>query len=104
MSCSPISSYYRAHDDPLSDPGSRQSLLPPKAGSQRRRIGILHGDKVIALRPVKVHSDDYALQEYGVAEEELDSFVKRMDRQIARERKTGTVKRYSGNLEADLAD
>ena len=76
----------------------------PRRAAKGEDIGILHGDQVIALRPVKVHSDDYALQEYGVAEEELDSFVKRMDRQIARERKTGTVKRYSGNLEADLAD
>ena len=78
------------------------SLL--KRAAKGEDIGILHGDQVIALRPMKVHSDDYALQEYGVAEEELDFFVKRMDRQIARERKTGTVKRYSGNLEADLAD
>ena len=67
-------------------------------------IGILHGDQVIALRPVKVHSDDYALREYGVTEQELDRFVKRMDKRIARERKAGTMKRYSGNLEADIAD
>ena len=67
-------------------------------------IGILHGDKVIALRPINVQSDDYALREYGVTEHELDRFVKRADRQINRERKTGKMKRYSGNLEADLAD
>jgi antitoxin (DNA-binding transcriptional repressor) of toxin-antitoxin stability system len=67
-------------------------------------IGILHGDQVIALRPVAVHSDDYALREYGIPGKELDRFVKRMDRQIARERKAGTVKRYTGDLEADIAD
>ena len=67
-------------------------------------IGILHGDQVIALRPVTVHSDDYALREYGVTGKELDRFVKRMDAQIARERKAGTIKRYTGDLEADIAD
>jgi hypothetical protein len=29
---------------------------------------------------------------------------KQMNKRIARERKTGTIKRYSGDLEADLAD
>ncbi|MGI8819407.1 MAG: type II toxin-antitoxin system Phd/YefM family antitoxin [Chthoniobacterales bacterium] len=78
------------------------SLL--KRAAKGEDIGILHGDQVIALRPVKVHSDDYALREYNVTEEELDRFVKWMDKQIARERKNGTMKRYTGNLETDLAD
>jgi antitoxin (DNA-binding transcriptional repressor) of toxin-antitoxin stability system len=78
------------------------SLL--KRAANGEDIGILHGDKIIALRPVTVHSDDYALQEYGVTEKELDRFVRRMDRQIAHERRAGTIKRYTGNLEADIAD
>lgn len=78
------------------------SLL--KRAAKGEDIGILHGAKVIALRPVTVHSDDYALQEYGVTEKELDRFVTRTNRQIARARKAGTVKRYSGDLEADIAD
>ncbi len=78
------------------------SLL--KRAAKGENIGILHGDKVIALRPVTVHADDYALREYGVTEKELDRFVKRADRQITRERRTGKIKKYSGNLEADLAD
>lgn len=78
------------------------SLL--KRAAKGEDIGILHGDQVIALRPVKVHSDDYALREYGITEKELDRFVKRMDAQIARERKAGTIKRYTGDLEADIAD
>jgi antitoxin (DNA-binding transcriptional repressor) of toxin-antitoxin stability system len=40
------------------------SLL--KRAAKGEDIGILHGDQVIALRPITVHSDDYALQEYGV--------------------------------------
>src|SRR4030095_6735816 len=78
------------------------SLL--KRAANGEDIGILHGDQVIALRPVTVHSDDYALREYRVTEKELDRFVKRMNRKIAQERKKGTIKKYSGNLEADLAD
>ena len=78
------------------------SLL--KRAAKGEDIGILHGDQIIALRPVTVHSDDYALREYGVTEQELDRFVKRSNRQIARERKAGTIKRYTGDLEADIAD
>jgi antitoxin (DNA-binding transcriptional repressor) of toxin-antitoxin stability system len=78
------------------------SLL--KRAAQGEDIGILHGDKVIALRPVTIHADDYVLREYGATGEKLDQFVKHADRQIKRERKAGTIKKYSGNLEADLAD
>ena len=78
------------------------SLL--KRAAKGEDIGILHGDQVIALRPVKVHSDDYALREYDVTEKELDRFVKRTDKLIAKERKAGTMVRYSGDLEADIAD
>jgi antitoxin (DNA-binding transcriptional repressor) of toxin-antitoxin stability system len=77
------------------------SLL--KRAAKGEDIGILHGDQVIALRPVTVHSDDYALREYGVTEEELDRFVKRTKRRIARARKAGTMTIYSGKLEADIA-
>jgi antitoxin (DNA-binding transcriptional repressor) of toxin-antitoxin stability system len=77
------------------------SLL--KRAAKGEDIGILHGDQVIALRPVKIYSDDYALREYALTRKELAQFSKRMDREVAREYKAGTVKRYSGDLEADLA-
>ena len=78
------------------------SLL--KRAAKGEDIGILHGDTVIALRPVTVRADDYALREYGVCEQELERFVKDADRQIKRQRKAGKIKKYSGNLVADLAD
>lgn len=78
------------------------SLL--KRAAKGEDIGILHGDQVIALRPVAVHSDDYALREYGVTEEELSRFVHRTKQQIARDRKAGKMKVFSGDLEADIAD
>jgi hypothetical protein len=54
--------------------------------------------------PLKVKSDDYAIREYGVTEQQLDRFVKRTRKQIARARKAGTMKVYTGDLEADIAD
>jgi antitoxin (DNA-binding transcriptional repressor) of toxin-antitoxin stability system len=77
------------------------SLL--KRAANGEDIGILHGDQVIALRPVTVHSDDYALREYSVTEKELDRFVRRSDHQIRRERKSGRMKVFSGDIEADIA-
>ncbi len=78
------------------------SLL--KRAAKGEDIGILHGDQVIALRPVKVHSDDYVLQEYGVTEAELDGFVRRTKQRIARHRKAGTMTTFSGDIEKDIAD
>jgi antitoxin (DNA-binding transcriptional repressor) of toxin-antitoxin stability system len=78
------------------------SLL--KRAAKGEDIGILHGDTVIALRPVTVHADDYALREYRVTEQELARFVKGADRRIKGERKIGKIRKYSGNLEADLGD
>ena len=78
------------------------SLL--KRAAKGEDIGILHGDTVIALRPVTVHSDDYALQEYGVTEAELDRFVRRTKQRIARHRKAGKMTTFSGDIEADIAN
>jgi antitoxin (DNA-binding transcriptional repressor) of toxin-antitoxin stability system len=66
-------------------------------------IGIMAGDQIVALRPVTVSSDDYAWREYGVTPAELKRFEERMNAEIAVERKRGKVKRFSGNLEKDLA-
>ena len=67
-------------------------------------IGIVSGDQIVALRPVTVSSDDYAWREYGATPNELNRFEKRMEKAIALERKHGKIKRFSGNLEKDLAD
>ena len=67
-------------------------------------IGIVAGDQIVALRPVTVSSDDYAWREYGVSPEQMKRFEKRIEREIRSERKRGKVKRFSGNLEKDLAD
>ena len=77
-----------------------------KKASAGEDIGILCGDKVIALRPVRVFSEDsdYAKREYGVTDAELDAFVKRADEELKRERKAGRVTRYKGGFRAALRD
>ena len=67
-------------------------------------IGIVSGDQIVALRPVTVTSDDYAWREYGATPAELALFEKRMEQKIVDERKRGKSRRFSGNLEKDLAD
>ena len=77
-----------------------------KRAAKGEDVGIFCGDQVIALRPVRVFSDDqdYAKREYGVTDADLGLFVKRMDREIAHERKTGGIRRFSGDLDASLHD
>ena len=77
------------------------SLL--KRAAKGEDIGIVHNGKIIALRPVTVHSEDYALQEYGVTEADLDRFVRRTKQRIARHRKAGKMTIFSGDIEADIA-
>ncbi len=66
-------------------------------------IGIVCGDQIVALRPVTVSSDDYAWREYGATEAELARFEKRAERTLSSERKRGKIRRFSGDLEKDLA-
>jgi antitoxin (DNA-binding transcriptional repressor) of toxin-antitoxin stability system len=73
-----------------------------KRASAGEDIGILCGDKVIALRPVQVFSEDsdYAKREYGVTDAELKAFVKRADAELKRDRRAGRVTKYKGDLRA----
>lgn len=66
-------------------------------------IGIVSGDQIIALRPVTVSSDDYAWREYGATPAELARFEQRMERTLSMERRRGKIRRFSGNLDKDLA-
>lgn len=75
-----------------------------KAAGRGEDVGILAEGTVYALRPVTVHSEDYALQEYGVRPEELGRFATRLHEETQKQRKAGAVRRYSGDLEADCRD
>jgi antitoxin (DNA-binding transcriptional repressor) of toxin-antitoxin stability system len=67
-------------------------------------IGILFGDKVIALRPVEVESTDYAEKEYGVTKEELERFIKKLHAQGEKDRKAGKSRIWTGDIEELIKD
>ena len=62
-------------------------------------IGIVVDGVVVGLRPVGVISDDYALREYGVTEEEAEVAAARISNEIASARNRGHVKRFTGKLD-----
>ncbi len=77
-----------------------------KRASAGEDIGILCGDKVIALRAVRVFAEDsnYAKREYGVTEAELRAFVKRADKELKQDRRAGRVTRFKGDIRAAIRD
>jgi hypothetical protein len=74
-----------------------------KKATQGEDVGFLFEGKVVALRPVEVHSADYALQEYGLTEKELAQAARRIKGGVATERRNGTLKPFTGKL-SDLRD
>jgi hypothetical protein len=62
-------------------------------------IGIVYGGEIVALRPTKVYSEDYALLEYGLTRAELKRAVKNIKRQSKNEKSQvwdGTAKGLLG--------
>ncbi len=55
---------------------------------QGEDIGIVHSGsgKIVALRPVEVYSEDYALVEYGLTQKELKRAVHNITQQAKREK------------------
>ena len=67
-----------------------------KKAVQGEDIGFLFEGKVVALRPVEVHSADYALQEYGLADREMATAEKRIAADIKSARARGAVTQFTG--------
>jgi hypothetical protein len=63
-------------------------------------VGFVFGDKIVALRPVIVYSEDFALQEYGMTEAAMKAAALRIEKRIAKERRRGTVKPFTGKASA----
>lgn len=57
-------------------------------------VRILCGNRIVALWPVQVVSEDYALQEYGLTKKELARAAKRMDAEVARDKKRGRLAKH----------
>jgi antitoxin (DNA-binding transcriptional repressor) of toxin-antitoxin stability system len=87
----------------LSVTDARQNLTRwLRAAMDGEDVGILCGNQIVALRPVQVVSEDYALQEYGLTKKELARAARRMDSELVRDKKHGRLRKYSGDLERDL--
>lgn len=67
-------------------------------------IGILHHGQIVALRPVKVISADYALEEYGITPSEMRNVSTKLNVKARAQIKTGKSNAYSGNIEDLIAD
>jgi hypothetical protein len=61
-------------------------------------IGIVVDGVVVGLRPVGVISEDYALREYGLTQDEADAAAARVSKDIAAAGKRGQVKPFTGKL------
>ena len=59
-------------------------------------VGFVLDGKVIALRPVEVHSADYALQEYGLGEPEMAAAERRIKCDLKAARARGETSRFTG--------
>ncbi|MFA6544961.1 MAG: hypothetical protein WCS99_11070 [Limisphaerales bacterium] len=59
-------------------------------------IGILFDGKVVALRPVEVYSEDYALMEYGVAPEAM----KRVEKNVLKKLNAEKAHPWNGSAES----
>lgn len=75
-----------------------------KKAAQGEDVGILFGNRVIALRPVEVASTDYAEREYGVSRDDLSRALTKLHAKGQKNRKAGKSRRFTGSIEAVLKD
>ena len=61
-------------------------------------VGFLMDGRVVALRPVEVHSEDYVLHEYGVTEKQAEKAHKTVKAEIKKARTAGAMKPFTGKL------
>jgi len=67
-----------------------------KKAVQGEDIGFVFEGKVVALRPVQIHSADYALQEYGLSPAEMAAAEGRIARELKSARARGEVTKFTG--------
>jgi hypothetical protein len=67
-------------------------------------IGLVWEGKIVALRPVEVYSEDYALRDYGVSGKQAGRALRAAKGEIKQARRKGKMKQYSGNLRAALRE
>ena len=79
-------------------------------------VGIISGNQVLQLVPIEVKpfipgevvlvplTEERAAKAYGVTASEFAAFRKQRNVEYAREKRTGTLRRFSGDLEKDIRD
>ena len=65
---------------------------------QGEDIGVMIDGAIVAFRPVKVYSEDYAVQEYGATPGELDKFAHAANQELDADRKARRLKPFTGTL------
>ena len=65
---------------------------------QGEDIGVMIDGAIVAFRPVKVYSEDYAEHEYGVTPEALNEFVQKANQELDADRKARRLKPFTGKL------
>ena len=61
-------------------------------------VGFVLDGRVVALRPVEIHSDDYVLHEYGVSEKQAERAYKAVKADVRKARASGRTKAFTGKL------
>ena len=61
-------------------------------------VGFLVDGRVVALRPVEVHSDDYALHEYGIDEKQAERAWKTVKAEVRKARASRQTRPFTGKL------
>lgn len=83
----------------LSITEGRQNLgMWVKLALRGEDVGFVVDGRVVALRPVTVHSEDYVLQEYGVSEKQAEHAHKAVAADVKAARASGQTKPFTGKL------
>lgn len=64
-----------------------------------QEIGIVCGDRIVALRPVEVTATDYARMEYGIADDEIRTIAGNLHAKAKKAIKTGQARSFNGDIE-----
>lgn len=61
-------------------------------------VGILVDGRIVALRPVEVYSNDYALHEYGITESQAERAFQAVEADVHTARASGRTAEFNGKL------
>ena len=67
-----------------------------KKATEGADVGFIFEGRIVALRPVEVSSNDYALQAYGLTPAETARAEKRIGAEIRAARSRGEMTRFTG--------